>query len=46
MSTQKLKMLSQLKQVRVSTDALSIMRSEGCSSCCSMSSGGNSQQVK
>ncbi|GEK08337.1 MULTISPECIES: hypothetical protein [Pseudoalteromonas] len=46
MSIQKLKKLSKLKQVQVSKDALSIMRTQGCSSCCSFSGGGNSQEMK
>ncbi|MCF6434893.1 MULTISPECIES: hypothetical protein [Pseudoalteromonas] len=46
MSVNKLKEIAQKQNLKASNQALKIMRTEGCSSCCSFSDGGNSQKVQ
>ncbi|WMN60562.1 hypothetical protein NI389_03930 [Pseudoalteromonas xiamenensis] len=43
MNIEKLKKLSQTKNMAASKQVLEIMRVQGCSSCCSLSSGGNAK---
>ncbi|WMN60561.1 hypothetical protein NI389_03925 [Pseudoalteromonas xiamenensis] len=46
MNIEKLKELSKAKNLSASKQVLDIMRVQGCSSCCSLSSGGNAKEMK
>ncbi|GEK08338.1 MULTISPECIES: hypothetical protein [Pseudoalteromonas] len=46
MSINKLKEIAQKQKINASKEVLQIMRTQGCSSCCSFSEGGNSQEAR